>query len=59
MAVLLKPDEFTAAMTKIARYGEDLEGAHGMADGLLCEVLRKLGYEEGVKVFEDMTKWYA
>jgi hypothetical protein len=37
----------------------DKENQHSDADGLLCEVLRNLGYNEMVDVFESMDKWYA
>lgn len=54
----MTPRKFTIEMKKIAQI-DDPEIAHGEADDLLCEVLKKLGYEKGVKVFEDIPKWYA
>ncbi len=36
-----------------------IEDNHRAADRLMCEILTELGYGEGVKVFEDMKKWYA
>ena len=39
--------------------GYDTEGAHGMADDLMCQLLEELGYEEGVKIFKNAEKWYA
>lgn len=37
----------------------DAEGPHAEADGILCELLRALGYGEVVDVWEDVNKWYA
>lgn len=39
--------------------GKDVEGCHGAMDDLMCEVLRSLGYGDGVDVFEAAEKWYA
>lgn len=54
------PKEFFAEMQKIsADKSTDEEGRHSWADDLMCELLTSLGYGEGVKVFEEMDKWYA
>lgn len=45
-------------MIKNAEEG-DVEKAHGDADDLLCEVLRKLGFDGLVNVFNCVEKWYA
>ena len=37
----------------------DQETAHWMADQLMCDVLRQLGFGAGVEIFENMPKWYA
>ena len=37
----------------------DPESLHGKMDELLCAVLRELGYEQGVRVFENTERWYA
>lgn len=53
-------DEFTERMKIIADNAEtDPEMYHYAADELLCEVLRDFGYDEGVDIFDQMTKWYA
>ena len=36
----------------------NISSSHEEADDLMCEVLKSLGYEAGVKIFEEMTKWY-
>lgn len=56
----MSPDEFRDRMIEIARRAEyDAEEPHEEADDLMCEILTDLGYGEGVKVFEEMDKWYA
>ena len=47
-------------MKKIAKdYADDPEVMHGKADDLVCELLKSLGYLEGLKIYEKMEKWYA
>jgi hypothetical protein len=59
----MTPDEFAQKMRAISEAMErgrnDPESRHCYADDLMCELLKELGYEEGVKVFEEMDKWYA
>ena len=60
---------FAKEMTNIANMLEkgegfagrfiDEEDAHVLADALMCEILRELGYGEGVDIFLNMSKWYA
>jgi hypothetical protein len=54
----MTPQEFAEKMKAIDEAG-DIEVSHVKADELLCEVLRELGYAEGVKIFSEMDKWYA
>ena len=37
----------------------DKESAHGDADDILIEVLTELGYDELVRLWEIVPKWYA
>lgn len=37
----------------------DTERAHHKADEILCKLLNSLGYQEVVKVYNDIYKWYA
>ena len=37
----------------------DTEFGHEVADDLMCEVLRGLGYGEGIGIYEGMDRWYA
>jgi hypothetical protein len=58
---IMTPKEFARAMREIQPPGErgDAEIEHQNADALMCEVLKELGYEEGVEIFLGMTLWYA
>jgi len=38
---------------------KDVETGHGEADNILCELLCFLGYEEVVKEYDEIEKWYA
>jgi len=51
-------DEYVQKMQGCVDNG-DTEVAHGDADDLLCELLRKLGYNEVVARYYDVKKWYA
>lgn len=59
------PEEFAAKMRNIPKtldsHGRpwDAEDSHILADDYMCDLLRELGYEEGVYIFENMNKWYA
>ena len=37
----------------------DNETAHVEADNLVCELLKELGFEEVVKEYDKVSKWYA
>lgn len=52
----MTPDEFAERMAAVP--GDPEEG-HMEADNLMCELLRQLGYEKGVKIYESLGKWYA
>lgn len=56
--VSITPAEFTRRMDLCAE-NDDPEQGHVDADDLMCEVLRQLGYGDGVTVYVAMTKWYA
>lgn len=60
--ITITPEEFTKRIKNIqelysSRY--DTEERHVAMDGLMCELLRDLGYGEGADIFEKTTKWYA
>lgn len=54
------PEGFEKAMRRIWDYKDDnAEEKHIKADKLMCNLLCKLGYGDGVAVFEFNEKWYA
>ena len=39
---------------------DDTEIAHSNADDILCEILQKIGgFDEILKAYDSVTKWYA
>ena len=38
---------------------DDTEEAHGDADDILCEALRRMGYRKIVHIFECLKIWYS
>jgi len=50
---------YTNKMKEIYAGEYDTEEAHLDADGLMCDLLKELGFNEMVKIFEDTAKWYA
>lgn len=60
----MSPEEFADKMIEIASYADeygyfDDEVAHVKADNLMCALLRSLGYQEGVRIFENLPKYYS
>lgn len=56
---LVTAADFEKKMKEIAEIKYDDEGRHKKADDLLCKVLKSLGYEKGVEIYESIGKWYA
>ena len=56
----MTPYEFAEKMWRI-KVDQDStpEYRHIDADDLICELLKELGYGDGVRYFEDMEKWYS
>lgn len=44
---------------KALQSNSDVEAAHNQADKILCDLLNSLGYDDVVKEFENLEKWYA
>jgi hypothetical protein len=66
----MTPEEFKTHMENISKDVMELddqnpdmpsmiEAAHIKADELMCEILIELGYEEGIKIFKRMEKFYV
>lgn len=63
---IMTPDEFAKKMKKISdnlKYQNDAyydeEDAHMQMDDLMSDLLRQLGYGEGIDIFDNTSKWYA
>lgn len=61
---VMTPEEFKETMKNaICTYkfnGElDEELTHNVMDHIMCDLLRSLGYGEGIDIFDDTPKWYA
>lgn len=61
---VMTPEQFAEKMRDLYNdsYNRKAMGvveAHEKADALMCELLRSLGYGEGVEIFEAADKWYA
>ena len=55
---MTKPDEALERMVDLKAHN-DTEIAHEIADEILCEVLRGLGYNDLVDAYEAVPKWFA
>lgn len=60
MKPLYTPEEFADEMRRIvANNIDDAENRHCALDDTMTELLISLGYEEGVEIFWDTTKYYG
>ena len=56
----MTPEEFKNTMDELTTSNHlDKEDRHREMDRLMCEVLRSLGYDDGIDIFESTDKWYA
>lgn len=54
------PAEFAEQMRYIQNELQgDQEDVHIAMDNAMTDLLKSLGYSEGVQVFQDTYKWYA
>lgn len=57
---VMSAEAFKLRMIEIGKdYGGDCEVSHCEMDTLLANLLISLGYEEGIKIFQESEKWYA
>lgn len=58
----LTPEEFAAVMNEALRTDknkhEDESHSHQRGDAVMCELLRSLGYDEGIDLFLESGRWY-
>lgn len=52
-------NELALGVLKSLKDSDDTEMAHVEADKVLCSLLKYEGYEEVVKLFNELKKWYA
>ena len=56
----MTPEKFKLKMNELATSSSlDKEDRHRLMDALMCEVLRSIGYDDGIDIFEATSKWYA
>lgn len=59
----MTPEEFAAKMREAYETHwmkeEDEEVVHIVMDGIMCDLLRSLGYGEGVDIFDETPMWYS
>lgn len=54
------PENFKEAMVKAKqKWDDDTEMSHIEMDSIMCDLLKHLGYGEGVEVFKAQKRWYA
>ena len=64
---IMTPEEFAKVMKKASDNLNDPTGhpyydeedAHSKMDGIMADLLRQLGYGEGIDIFENTNKWYS
>lgn len=64
---IMTPEEFAKAMKKASDNLNDPTGhpyydeedTHSKMDGIMADLLRQLGYGEGIDIFENTNKWYS
>lgn len=60
---IMPPEEFKQAMADAYHQhyeiDDDVEVVHCIMDGIMCDLLRDLGYGEGIDIFDNTPKWYA
>jgi hypothetical protein len=56
----MTPEEFANKMRDIiVEWEGDEEYCHSAMDCCMCDLLRELGYGEGIDIFNHQPKWYA
>lgn len=54
----MNPEEFYEKMLELQKLNDE-EMSHIKMDDLMCDVLKFLGYEKGVEIFDSTDKWYS
>lgn len=51
--------DYTERMRELANNDDDIEARHVEMDDLMCEILKEMGFNELVDIFNETEKWYA
>jgi len=51
--------ETAISLLKMEQANGDTEAAHSNADGVLCDLLKSLGYQDVVDEYMKVEKWFA
>ena len=59
--IMITDKQLKAIKKELRRYAKyyDQEMAHIEADYIICKLLIDLGYEDVVKLYDKVPKWYA
>lgn len=52
-------EECIESLQELLGPDHDKDAAHSIADDILCNFLKDLGYDEIVNIFNDIEKWYG
>lgn len=52
-------NKYVKQIKEIDQNKDDRETWHVIADDILCELLKELGYDAVVDAWDDIPKWYA
>ncbi len=59
----MTPEEFAVQMREAYEHhyveNDDEEYVHIVMDDIICNLLRQLGYGEGIDIFNNTPKWYS
>ena len=58
--IKITPEMAETLMERLMQdFSHDTEQFHRLSDILFCHILRDMGYEKAVDIFERHEKWYA
>jgi hypothetical protein len=52
------PEEFKAAIENVVSDGWYTGDWHEEADAIMCELLKQLGYGEGIEIYLSRERWF-
>lgn len=61
--IIMTPEEFAEKMAELKHeyydIRDDEEMVHIQMDDLMCDLLRSLGYGDGIDIFNHTPMWYS